>query len=147
MFWTLESSVHVQFLIARLCVLFWPMCTSMTVVVWRPHLITGNHLGVFPSYYEPWGYTPAECTVLGIPSVASNLSGFGCFMKDHIQVRLESTGCLLLQGPRVSEKHVKNVQQNNVQLPICCRTQNRMAFTLWTVGSPVPNSRVKSWLR
>jgi hypothetical protein len=22
----------------------------------------GCHLGVFPSYYEPWGYTPAECT-------------------------------------------------------------------------------------
>ena len=27
--------------------------------------IRGCHLGVFPSYYEPWGYTPAECTVMG----------------------------------------------------------------------------------
>jgi glycogen(starch) synthase len=25
--------------------------------------VRGCHLGVFPSYYEPWGYTPAECTV------------------------------------------------------------------------------------
>lgn len=41
-------------------------------------------LGVFPSYYEPWGYTPAECTVMGIPSVTTNLSGFGCFMQEHI---------------------------------------------------------------
>jgi glycogen(starch) synthase len=37
--------------------------------------VRGCHLGVFPSYYEPWGYTPAECTVMGIPSVTTNLSG------------------------------------------------------------------------
>lgn len=30
---------------------------------------------MFPSYYEPWGYTPAECTVMGIPSITTNLSG------------------------------------------------------------------------
>ncbi|PVD33921.1 hypothetical protein C0Q70_05183 [Pomacea canaliculata] len=47
--------------------------------------VRGCHLGVFPSYYEPWGYTPAECTVMGIPSITTNLSGFGCFMHDHIQ--------------------------------------------------------------
>ncbi|PAA55707.1 hypothetical protein BOX15_Mlig015376g5, partial [Macrostomum lignano] len=47
--------------------------------------VRGCHLGVFPSYYEPWGYTPAECTVLGIPSVSTNLSGFGCFMEQHIE--------------------------------------------------------------
>jgi len=46
--------------------------------------VRGCHLGVFPSYYEPWGYTPAECTVMGIPSISTNLSGFGCFMGDHI---------------------------------------------------------------
>ena len=37
--------------------------------------VRGCHLGVFPSYYEPWGYTPAECTIMGIPSVTTNLSG------------------------------------------------------------------------
>ena len=46
--------------------------------------VRGCHLGVFPSYYEPWGYTPAECTVMGIPSVTTNLSGFGCFMQEQI---------------------------------------------------------------
>ena len=29
--------------------------------------VRGCHLGVFPSYYEPWGYTPAECTVVSLP--------------------------------------------------------------------------------
>ena len=28
--------------------------------------VRGTHLGVFPSYYEPWGYTPAECTVVSV---------------------------------------------------------------------------------
>uniref|UniRef100_A0A182QDI6 Glycogen [starch] synthase n=1 Tax=Anopheles farauti TaxID=69004 RepID=A0A182QDI6_9DIPT len=46
--------------------------------------VRGCHLGVFPSYYEPWGYTPAECTVMGIPSITTNLSGFGCFMHEHV---------------------------------------------------------------
>ncbi len=27
--------------------------------------VRGCHMGVFPSYYEPWGYTPAECTIMG----------------------------------------------------------------------------------
>ena len=37
--------------------------------------VRGCHLGIFPSYYEPWGYTPAECTIMGIPSITTNLSG------------------------------------------------------------------------
>jgi glycogen synthase len=44
--------------------------------------VRGTHLGVFPSYYEPWGYTPAECTVMGVPSITTNLSGFGCYMEE-----------------------------------------------------------------
>ncbi|VDN07205.1 unnamed protein product [Thelazia callipaeda] len=47
--------------------------------------VRGCHLGVFPSYYEPWGYTPAECTVMGVPSVTTNLSGFGCFIQEQVQ--------------------------------------------------------------
>ncbi|KAI0919793.1 glycogen synthase isoform 1 [Taiwanofungus camphoratus] len=57
--------------------------------------VRGCHLGVFPSYYEPWGYTPAECTVMGIPSVTTNLSGFGCFMQDLIE-RPQDEGCYII---------------------------------------------------
>ena len=42
--------------------------------------VRGCHLGVFPSYYEPWGYTPLECIVRGIPTVTSDQSGFGDFI-------------------------------------------------------------------
>jgi len=57
--------------------------------------VRGCHLGVFPSYYEPWGYTPAECTVMGVPSITTNLSGFGCFMQDLIE-RPEDEGCYII---------------------------------------------------
>ena len=42
--------------------------------------VRGCHLGVFPSYYEPWGYTPLECIASGVPTVTSNLSGFGDYV-------------------------------------------------------------------
>src|SRR5579871_2876447 len=47
--------------------------------------VRGCHLGVFPSYYEPWGYTPPECVVCGVPSITTNLSGFGCYMEELIE--------------------------------------------------------------
>lgn len=45
--------------------------------------VRGCHLGVFPSYYEPWGYTPMECVVRGIPTITSDLSGFGAWVMRH----------------------------------------------------------------
>jgi glycogen(starch) synthase len=42
--------------------------------------VMGCHLGVFPSYYEPWGYTPLESMARGIPAVTSDLSGFGDYV-------------------------------------------------------------------
>lgn len=44
--------------------------------------IQASHLGVFPSYYEPWGYTPLEAAALGVPAITSNLSGFGKYFYD-----------------------------------------------------------------
>ncbi|VAW24295.1 Glycogen [hydrothermal vent metagenome] len=46
--------------------------------------VRGCHLGIFPSYYEPWGYTPLECLASGIPSVTSDLSGFGDYVLKNI---------------------------------------------------------------
>jgi glycogen synthase len=46
--------------------------------------VRGCHLGVFPSYYEPWGYTPLECMASGLPSITSDLSGFGDYVLRNI---------------------------------------------------------------
>jgi len=34
-------------------------------------------LTVFPSYYEPWGYTPLESIAFSVPTITTDLSGFG----------------------------------------------------------------------
>ena len=46
-------------------------------------LLVGFDLSVFPSYYEPWGYTPLESVAFGIPTVTTSLSGFGRWIKDN----------------------------------------------------------------
>lgn len=43
--------------------------------------VRGCHLGVFPSYYEPWGYTPLESIASGVPAITSDLSGFGSYLQ------------------------------------------------------------------
>ncbi len=40
-------------------------------------LLIGNDLAVYPSYYEPWGYTPLEAIAFHVPCVTTSLSGFG----------------------------------------------------------------------
>lgn len=40
-------------------------------------LLAGMDATAFPSYYEPWGYTPLESVAFGVPTVTTSLSGFG----------------------------------------------------------------------
>jgi phosphorylase/glycogen(starch) synthase len=42
-------------------------------------LITGFDIGILPSYYEPWGYTPAESIACSTPCYTTDLSGIGRF--------------------------------------------------------------------
>lgn len=44
-------------------------------------LLIGLDLTVFPSYYEPWGYTPHESVAFSVPTITTTLSGFGMWMK------------------------------------------------------------------
>lgn len=40
-------------------------------------LLIGMDATIFPSYYEPWGYTPLESVAFGVPTITTSLSGFG----------------------------------------------------------------------
>ncbi len=46
-------------------------------------LLIGFDLSVFPSYYEPWGYTPLESLMFSIPTITTSLSGFGLWVRDY----------------------------------------------------------------
>jgi len=69
--------------------------TSPVLSMDYEQFVRGCHLGVFPSYYEPWGYTPMESIALGVPAVTTDLSGFGAYVQSHISDN-ESEGVLVL---------------------------------------------------
>ncbi len=46
-------------------------------------LLIGFDLSVFPSYYEPWGYTPLESIAFRIPTITTTLAGFGAWIKER----------------------------------------------------------------
>ncbi len=50
-------------------------------------LLIGMDATVYPSYYEPWGYTPLESIAFGIPTVTTNLAGFGLWAEKNIPGR------------------------------------------------------------
>lgn len=55
-------------------------------------LLPAIDLTVFPSYYEPWGYTPLESIAFGIPTITSDKSGFGQWILANMSNSIESSG-------------------------------------------------------
>ena len=47
-------------------------------------LVVGNDLCIYPSYYEPWGYTPLESIAFKVPCITSDLAGFGLWANSEI---------------------------------------------------------------
>ena len=48
-------------------------------------LLIGFDLSVFPSYYEPWGYTPMESLAFSVPTITTTLAGFGIWIDEKVQ--------------------------------------------------------------
>lgn len=46
-------------------------------------LLIGLDLALFPSYYEPWGYTPLESLAFRVPTLTTTLAGFGLWVDTH----------------------------------------------------------------
>ena len=46
-------------------------------------LLAGLDLTLFPSYYEPWGYTPLESLAFRVPTLTTTLAGFGLWVRSH----------------------------------------------------------------
>jgi len=67
--------------------------------------IQGCHLGVFPSYYEPWGYTPLEAAAEGVPAITSDLSGLGRFLS-QLPRDDQNPGIFIVNNDGKSEKEV-----------------------------------------
>lgn len=96
------------------------------------HLIPGFKMTVFPSYYEPWGYTPLESLAFHVPTITTTLTGFGLWIKnqnidlgncmdvikrddDNYQEVVDKIVEILISCSSVSEEESK-IQRNNAFL-------------------------------
>ena len=80
---------------------------------------------VFPSYYEPWGYTPLESVAFSVPTITTTLAGFGLWVdkqREHLGVEVirrddyndkeveEKIADSLLRFSALDEKHVSEMR-------------------------------------
>ncbi len=96
-------------------------------------LLSAFDLSVFPSYYEPWGYTPLESAAFGVPSVTTSLSGFGRWVQASFG---ENKGLMVVPRGDSNDKEVINritdLMQNfyfadSVQVKIAQKDADRVA--------------------
>ncbi len=60
-------------------------------------LLIGMDATVYPSYYEPWGYTTLESVAFGIPTVTTNLAGFGLWAEKSVSGKNISEGVAVIE--------------------------------------------------
>lgn len=59
-------------------------------------MLAGMDATAFPSYYEPWGYTPLESVAYGVPTVTTSLSGFGQWVLSTSASDFEQSGVVVI---------------------------------------------------
>lgn len=95
-------------------------------------LLTGFDLTVFPSYYEPWGYTPLESVAMGVPTITSDLAGFGQWVEKELGNNEMRTGVKVVHRndsnyDEALEQIVKAVLAMNAMSQRECDRLRRMA--------------------
>ncbi len=78
-------------------------------------LLVGMDLTIYPSYYEPWGYTPLESLAFHIPSITTTLAGFGLWIQ---QQNIDNEDCLGVIK-RTDENYNEAVESIANKLIIC----------------------------
>ena len=77
----------------------------------------GTSMGVFPSRYEPWGYTPFETAALRVLSVTSDLAGFGSFILDYSKKLKKDSAIRVL---RVMNRDKKDIVKELTNILLDC---------------------------
>ncbi|MES0344058.1 MAG: glycosyltransferase [Anaerolineales bacterium] len=71
----------------RVKIIYYPMPVSVDdgfLSMSYIHALTGADVGVFPSAYEPWGYTPQEAAACGLIAITTDTAGFGAYVNKEI---------------------------------------------------------------
>ena len=87
-------------------------------------LLCGLDLALFPSYYEPWGYTPLEALAFRIPTLTTDLAGFGLWVETHYKKK--HTGITVLHRDETNyEEVVDGVAQRVKEIANLDKTQRK----------------------
>jgi phosphorylase/glycogen(starch) synthase len=87
-------------------------------------LLTGTDLSIFPSYYEPWGYTPLESLAFSIPTITTNRAGFGMWVNKMLKKTKD--GILVLSRTDSNEKEAINLIVEKM-LSLISKTEEEIA--------------------
>jgi glycogen(starch) synthase len=97
--------------------------TSPLISLDYEQFVRGCHLGIFPSYYEPWGYTPMECIAMGVPTVTTDLSGFGAYAQKHVEDHQSQGIFVLNRRTRSFEESINDLVEYLLQFASLNRRQ------------------------
>jgi glycogen(starch) synthase len=101
--------------------------TSPLISLDYDHFVRGCHMGIFPSYYEPWGYTPLESIALGVPAVTTDLSGFGAYVERNVYQHEENGVHVLQRRDRGFDQAAESLAQHMFSF---CRMSRRQRIEL-----------------
>jgi phosphorylase/glycogen(starch) synthase len=75
-------------------------------------LLIGYDLTIFPSYYEPWGYTPLESLAFKVPTITTTLAGFGLWVRN--QFKNPENGIKVIDRNDTNDLHVVDQIANEI---------------------------------
>lgn len=77
-------------------------------------LLIGMDATVFPSYYEPWGYTPLESIAFSIPTITTSLAGFGVWAEKKTGSSSIGSGVAVIQRSDFNQIEVAEAIRENL---------------------------------
>ena len=80
-------------------------------------VVLGNDLCIYPSYYEPWGYTPLEAVAFKVPCITTDLAGFGLWANKEFGHQGEITdGVKVIHRTDYNYSEVADIIKDTVSL-------------------------------
>ena len=103
-----------------------------------------DSMTVFPSYYEPWGYTPLESVAFSVPTITTTLAGFGLWaakQREHAGVEIvlrddyndqeveEKIAESLLHFSLLDDKHVNEMRVSAYEISETALWEHPVSYT------------------
>jgi len=79
-------------------------------------ILASCNLSIFPSFYEPWGYTPLESLAYSVPTVTTDLSGFGSWVNDNVKKEFSNAAFVLKRKGKDEKESIDELKKHFTRL-------------------------------